>query len=408
MKKQKQESELVAEYATGWHGRGDLGSLLAELERQKESKIDFVADMRHLRVEAEMVSNPNGSSGYRLRLIPTTAQTREWLGRDGLPFKMQALKQLGSARLLPAVPVSFTQSLGDMRPERLAHLFSALLQDTGKRVLVRCLDGNVRAVLSDQYRVLDNFDVAFSAMEQVQNSGGQVIEANLTDNNMRIKFTSREIVDTIMRKREDGNWDYAGGLGNQEFLSKVAARAQGDLPGGGGNVHPLATISNSETGHGRFNVRLGILAAICYNLATVDQVVGRAHIGSRMPEGVFQPDTIATDNKVIFMKIRDSLRAAFNQEQFAKIVAKIRTSQEEQIEDPTSAMKNVVRDERMTDEQRESILEYFLRDYDQTRYGLAQAISRSAQDTDNADNAESLEDCAGRVMTGKALATAEI
>ena len=111
--------------------------------------------------------------------------------------------------------------------------------------------GQCRAFLSDRYKVLDHYDLALTSLQAVQGQGGEVIEASLSERSMRLKFTSRSIFDAIEQRRHSGggNW-YAGGLGNTEHLRRVGARTEGDLPGGPDTVHPMVTVSNSETGHG--------------------------------------------------------------------------------------------------------------------------------------------------------------
>ena len=42
----------VSEFNDSWKGRGTLQNLVTELERQRKSRIDFVADVRHLSIEA--------------------------------------------------------------------------------------------------------------------------------------------------------------------------------------------------------------------------------------------------------------------------------------------------------------------------------------------------------------------
>ncbi len=52
---------------------------------------------------------------------------------------------------------------------------------------------------------------------------------------------------------------------------------------------------------------------------------------------------------------------------------------------------------------RDALLAHFVRDYTPTRYGLAQAVARLAQDTDSPDEAADLEAAAGQIMTKPAL-----
>jgi hypothetical protein len=387
-------SEQHAEYAQNknWSGRGTLENLVQELNRQKESRVDFVTDTRSL-----MVKESNGG----IRLEPKDTKAGEWLGSAGLPFIDQALEQFGS-KCEPNVPSKFLFEMAAQRPGILADTLDALLRATPNRRFVRCLDGKVRAFLSDRYRVLDNYDIAFAALDAVRAAGGEVMEAALSDSHMRIKFTSRQVWDkvNVTRTGEKGNW-YSGGLGNQEYLSKVAARRGDDLPGGPGTVHPLVTISNSETGHGGFNVRIGILQAICFNLATVEDVVGKVHLGERLSVGIFSEQTLNQESKAIYMKARDAVGAAFNKETFKKIVAMANLAQSETVTMPQAAVENVAKIASLSDVSRDALLGYFIKDYDVTRYGLAQATARLAQDEKSGDRASDLESLAGKIMKGE-------
>ena len=288
------------------------------------------------------------------------------------------------------------------RPNRLADLINGLHADDPKKRLVRTLDDKVRAWLSNSYRVIDNLDIAFTCLEQAQKLGAQVFEANLSDKRMRIKFTSQSVWDAINIKQcsgPQGNW-YAAALGNKELMGKtiLGARIKEELPGGPGTIHPVVTVLNSETGHGGFLVRIGILMGICFNVATLEDVVSRIHLGEKLEEGVFSQDTISVDSKAIMMKARDAVRAAFDPVKFKGIVARAKEAQSDVIAQPSAAVNNIVEAGLVNDEQKEALLEYFLKDYDYTRFGLAQAVSRLAQDIEDPDDAGDLEDLAGQLI----------
>ena len=391
------KDETVADWsrAADWSSRSSLKELVEELDRQKESKIDFIADSRELAV----IKHPEQEGVYCL--APDAVRVSEWLPSSTKTIlRDEAMCQLGE-RLDPTIPRTFLRTLSKERPERFLDLMNGLLKDTGKRRLIRCMDGQVRAVLSDKYRVIDNHDIAFAALDAVRSFDGEVIECAISEKHMRIKFTSRKIFDAIDEMRTSGDkskW-YAGGMGNQEFLSKVGAKTQGELPGGPGTVHPLVTISNSETGHGGFNVRIGILRAICFNLATIETVAAKIHLGSKMELGIFQPETIESESKTIFLKARDAIHSAFDPIHFKRLIAKCKVAQNDPIEAPGDAIDNVIKANSLPQETREHILAHFLRDYDQTRYGLSQAVSRYAQDVDSPDAADQLEVAAGRLIT---------
>jgi hypothetical protein len=384
-----------AEYAQNrnWSGRGTLDQLVAELDRQKKSKVDFVADTRSVRIEER-----DGG----LFLVPTDTRAENWFeSKKGYLIKVIALEQIGE-KCLPNVPTRFVREMAEKRPTRLAVLLNGLMEDEPGRRLIRVLDGQVRAFLSDRYRMIDHYDIAYASLDAVRASGGEVIEASLDDKKMRLKFTSRQIFDAINLNRQgDKSTWYAGGLGSAEYLQKVHAHTGGNLPGGPGTVHPLATISNSETGHGGYNVRVGLLQAICFNLATVEDVVGEVHLGSKLSLGVFSDATLNVESKAIFMKVRDVVRAAFTQETFKKMVEVAKSAHDKEIKAPTSAIENIAKEASISDEAKDSLLRYFIRDYEMTNYGLAQAVARLAQDVTDTERAADLEDVAGKILRMK-------
>lgn len=392
------------EFATNkaWSGRGTLEQLVGELDRQVESRLDVVADSRALTLDLR-----DGN----LFLVPGNAQTREWLPREGMMIRDKVIPQL-CERLTPGVPTKFFRKLVETRDNRALELANGLLADCGKKRLVRTLDGQVRAFLSNSYRVIDNYDIAVTALDTAREQGADVLEASLSDTRMHLKLINRnlwEAIDDVRQNAPSSKW-YTGGLGDQGYLKRVAARTDGDLPGGPGTVHPVVTVSNSETGHGTFHVRIGILQAICFNLATVEKVAKEIHLGGAIEEGIYSDETISLDSQAVMLKARDSVRAAFQPETFARIVALANEAQADPIKNTTEAVNHLVKNASLSEEAKNDILGHFLRDYTPdghaTRYGLAQAVARHAQTYTGADEADDIESLSGQLITSNELITA--
>lgn len=383
-----------------WSGRGQLDDLVNELKRQASARHDFCVDARAIRIAKGTKYQSFFGDNTPYVLLPTDSSASDYMPMDGYPLKKEALFQLARS-VNPSIPTKFIEALTAEYTTTAIGLMNDLLHKNANRHFVRVLDNEVRAFLSDKYRVIDHHGIAMACLETAQKAGGDIVECTLTDRKMRIKFTSKAVYDELNLKRtgDKGGW-YAGGLGNQEWLSKVHAKSYGDMPGGPGTVHPLITISNSETGFGGFNVRFGILMAICYNLATVEQVAQNIHLGARIELGVYSAETITAESKSILLKAGDAVRAAFNEVTFRRICNLLKDAQDRVIEEPTDAVENVVNVCKFSDEDEKKILEYFLRDYDQTVFGLGQSVSRRAQDIENADKAAQYEQIAGNIMTG--------
>lgn len=393
----KDEATTVAEYSRGhqigeksFDTRQPLTNVIAELDRQLASKIDFVADTRSMKFGVD----PEDKS---VRLYANSAQVSEYLPKEGLMLTYDAVAQAGN-RCAPDVPSKFLRDLVAQQPDLAADLLTELTHRTPARRLIRCLDNRVRGLLSNRYRILDNRDFAMAALEAARQHEGEVIEAQLTDRHMRLKLTTQKVWDVIHTTRDKGgNW-YAGALGNQPLLNRVAARRWEDLPGGPGTVTPLVTISNSETGHGGTRIRIGILAGICFNLATVETVVAERHLGGEVDEGLLTEETQHADARATMLKLRDYVTTAFDEGRFKALVAKANAAQDDHIKAPTAVVDSVMGAFKISADHRDTLLAYFIRDYDPTRFGLAQAVSRLAQDVASPDLATDLEDAAGRLL----------
>ncbi len=385
--------KTLGEFAVNhaWSGRGSLGDLVAELDRQKKSRFDFVADTRGLSVKVNEDRVPV--------LHSNGIETAEFIPKAGLPIGSEAIAQLGD-RMSPAVPRKFLRNLIEDRPQIAEGLLSSLLEVDGGMNLVRCLDDKVRAFLSDRYQPVDNYELAFTALEVAREKGGEVVECSLSEKNMRIKLTNRSVFDKLDDVRTNSTGWYAGGIGNQKYLSRVAANTTGDLPGGPGTVHPLITIGNSETGHGSSHARLGILKAICFNLATVETVVQQVHLGGRLEPGIFSQETIRKDAEVVLCKARDAISTAFSVERFAHIISLCKVAQETPVQ-RTKVIDFVVGEGIINQDQRDSLLLYFAAE-SETAYGFAQAAARLAQDIEDSDGAADLEAFAGKVISNPA------
>lgn len=398
----------------GVAGYGRLADVVQELQRQRDARVDFVVDSCDLKAEAV----PDGVDGsHRIAIVGKTPQVREWLlkpatisdlalpqfgERVGRKSKFQANRVGGRATITPSIPTKFFRELVSVRPDAAAALLTDLLNNSGRRNFVRLLDDNVRAFLSNSYRVLDSYDVAFRALEVARANGGEVVRCSLTDRKFVLQFTSRAVFDAI----DD---DTVGGMGAHDFLAATDADSiaggarRFDMPGGPGTVHPLVTVYNSETGHGAYGVKLGLLRAFCCNFVIVEDVVANIHIGGRLDAGIFTPETIAKETLAIVARAGDAIAAAFVPAVFEALVAKAKVANADQIKAPASAVANVVEAAGLTDAAKDSILGYFVAGYRPTRYGLAQAVARYAQDADNADDANAVELLAGRVMVERKL-----
>lgn len=377
-----------------WNGRGNLKQMVVELERQRLSKIDFVSDMRQLQVigfDGEFDGDEDRC--LKLGAVPGTATT-EWLTKLHR-IGHHALPQFG-ARVDPAIPGQWLRKMADQHTGHTSTILTRLMHDTGKRNLVRCLDGEVRAFLSNSYKVLDSLDIAFASLEAAKREGAVPLEANLSDTRMRLKLVNFDMMEALEQEAvENSPHQFIGA----DALIRRLGINPADLPGEPNSIFPVITVSNSETGHGGFSVKLGIMLRACINTCTIEDVAGEIHLGGKLDVGLFSRETQTLEARTIMAKACESVQAAFTPDKWAAMVEKARDAQGTVIRDPSSAVEHFVKTQDVFPEsKKDQLLMHFVGDYDRTAWGFAQAVARVAQDEESADTAATLEALAGEVI----------
>lgn len=419
---QTREGKVVAEYSQSpFRGRGSLQQVVDELHRQVGAARDFIADTRDM----EFVLRDG-----KLTLTPANDNLGGFFAANNIPREIpvldQALQQVAFKAPIPAwtegarngekgrnagVPIRFFRSSLHHFPQRTLDYLNGIMRDGSKKRLVRVLDGQVRAWLSDQYRDIPTLLVAKQALQILKDLDGKVLEASVTDRHIRIKMVATDIWDRIdsVRKDESRDW-YAGGLGSQKYLSMVAAQSWDNLgplkdkadveQGGQNTVWPSATLCNSPTGHGGLQFDGNFLLAACFNLARVEMIQREVHLGSRLDTGIYQRDTVEAEAEAIFLKMRDNLTAWFTQERFAEICDKLRETAHESVSKPSLAVNLLVEGDLINQGELDDILSHFIKDTNGSVHGLGQAVARYSQDVD-VDRAEDLQGLAGEICLGK-------
>lgn len=236
--------------------------LAQELERQRLARKDFIADTRSLQVQTD---------GGRSRLHIQMDQTEEnfWLNE-------LAHKQLAE-RL--QIPQKYYHKMRFEYPSLLDENINSWLEKQAERRMIRTLDGNVRAFLSDRYRRLDNLELADAIFPILQDLKTiEVVSSEVTETHMYIKIT------------------------NKRLRTEVAV---GDV------VQAGLVISNSEVGLGSLKVEPLIFRLICKNgLIVKDYAQKRYHVGKQIESEdstyeIFSDQTLAQDDKAFFMKVQD-------------------------------------------------------------------------------------------------------
>lgn len=143
--------------------------------------------------------------------------------------------------------------------------------------------------------------------------------------------------------------------------------------------------------------------AILMSAALKKYHIGRAFSGDDGYE-VFRDDTRQADDRAFWLKVRDVVKAAFDQEVFAAAVTQMRNAAQAAIysQDLPKVVDLTVKQLALPESTAGGILTHLAAGGDLTRWGLSSAITRVANDFPDYEGATDLERAGGKVlaMTG--------
>jgi hypothetical protein len=330
-----------------------ITELAAELERQSKTKRDFVCDTRRLSVKAT-------DSGLVLRGV--TAE---------MPLRPTAHQQLASAL---AIPKPYYDRMVTEAPDLLATNANHWLGTQPAKKLVRTLDGQVRAFLSDKYRPLDNLDLAEAVLPQLVKLNAQVVSGEVTENRFYLKAVTEKVSGAV----------------------KV-----GDV------IQAGVVVSNSEVGHGSLRVEELDYRLVCLNGMIRDTAVRKAHLGrgARGHDAIedarefFKDETRRADDRAFFLKVRDAVTGMFDANRFNARLDQYREAGKRTIDaDPVEVVEVTSKRLGLTEDERTSVLQHLIRGGDLSAWGLANAVTRASQDVDSYDRCTELEALGGDII----------
>lgn len=330
-----------------------LTELAAEITRQSKVKADYVAPTNEL----TFLTTESGSELF----LPN--------GKGEFGIKPLAHQQLASHLGIPSQYYQRLQGSGytSLLDLNVNHLFRIKPENR----MVRTIDGQVRAFLSDRYRRLDNDQLA----EHMLPILGQIPD---------VHFPSVEITE------------------NRLYLKAVAPRIQGEVKTGD-VVQAGVVITNSEVGQGSLSISPMFFRLVCLNGAIVETAVRRYHVGRHVESDdnyeVYTDATLRADDKAFWMKTADVLRQAVSETNFNRLLVKMRAAAESQpMVNPLQGVRELTNRFALADHEQESILAHLVSGGDLTRWGALNAVTRASQDLDDYDRATDLEFLGGAIL----------
>ncbi len=335
-----------------------LAQLGRELQRQRLNRQDFLADTRSLEMETD-------SYGSTLQLS---------LDNKPLSFTVgETAHQQIAARL--NIPFRYYKKMQEEAPELLDRNVNTWFGKNPERRMIRVLDGNVRAFLSDRYRRLDNLELCTAVLPVIQEmSGAQIESCEVTPTHLYIKVVNRRL--------------------------KAEVRV-GDV------VQAGFVVSNSEVGLGSVRVEPLVFRLACKNgLICKDLVKKKYHVGRQVNTSddsayeLYSEQTLAQDDKTFFLKVQDIVRSAVDEAKFALTVDKLREATQIPLKhNPVKAVELLADKFQLTENERGDILRQLFMGADNSRYGLVNAVTAASKIAKTYERATDLERIGGEILS---------
>lgn len=330
-----------------------LQELAVELERQNSSKRDFVAPgaMLTAKSNGHTVLSIADKGSFELNVIAH----EQMADRLGIPRKYYD-------EMKASAPALLDQNINHWLRERR----------DGGGYLVRTMDNRVRALLTEKYRPLDNYDLAQVALPALMETGCKVESCEVTDSRMYLKAVTPKITREVVK---------------------------GDI------VQAGIIISNSEVGKGALSIQPLVHRLVCMNgLIVNDAKMRKSHVGRGITdmEGAqefYRTETRIADDKAFWLKVRDTIAAALSEAGFESYVNRLAELKQNKIEgDPMKVIELVQKRYALAENEKGGVLRHLIEGADLSQYGLVNAVTRFAQDVDSYDRSTEFEKIGGQIV----------
>ena len=364
--------------------------MAAEIERQADSKRDFVAPAQSVTMTVDeaamdefqrLIAKPVKSTRRNRGRRTTRDEPKREVTLADSPMRITGLDGSTDFGIRPFAHGQIAEKLGVPRRyyDRMATESPALLvqnvnhwmhSDTDKRMF-RVLDGHVRAYLSDSYRRMDYFDFLEAILPIIRQSGMEIISCQVTERKLYLKCVN----------------------------AKLQGKVVGDV------VQAGVVFTDSEVGAGKMNIQQMLYTLRCTNGMIGESVLGKAHLGraqgddDRVQE-MLTDTTKQHSDQVLWESVRDvTEKILTDQAWFDGTLAKLNAAADDKIEgDVPGAIVELQRQTKISEKASSGILRHLIAGGDLSKWGMSSAVTRYSQDVDDYDDASDFERLGHKVI----------
>ena len=330
-----------------------LVSIVKKLEIQKNLKQDIIVPSNHIRyTESGILQAMTSDLFYDFNMTDHA--------HDQMALKL-------------GIPGGYYQKLKSEFPSLLSQNINGWLSRSEKtKYLLRTFNykdekiPNIcRAMLSNKYNCIDNYDVLIAALEAIKSTGIhiEIVKAEITDKRMYLHVVAPEI-HVEATKLLDG------------YLENRSSAVVGR-----GIISGLV-ITNSEVGMGTFEVSARAQILQCTNgMHDRSAKFRKVHLGARLDDGIinWSQEVKNKNYELIMAQTKDAVNTFLSKEYLGQLTDKLAASKGIMIENPSSVIDKVSAELEIPEEHKMNVLRYFLQDGDESAFGMMNAFTRQSQ-----------------------------
>lgn len=344
-------------------GKASISELVAQLKKEKEMSRDFIVPTQELHITAEenpvMVMQNRGAT----EVFGINENTHQQIAsRLGIPYK-------------------YYQRMRSDYPELLANNVNGWFEKEPEQRMLRTMGGTARAFLSNKYRRIDNMELMQAVYPVLQEMEGvQVMSCEVTDNHLYLQVVSDKVKTEV---------------------------AKGDI------VQAGFIISNSEIGRGAVAVQPLVYRLVCTNgMIAKENAHRRYHTGKNIDMDdnyeLFSDNTKILDDIAYFAKVQEIVRMAVDETKFNQQVIAMQKAIGVAVNPMAIApvVEELGKTHMLSKGEQEMVVQNFLLgdNYDGghiahfNQFGLANAITKTANQVESYERAVDLERIGGQVL----------
>ena len=302
------------------------------------------------------------------QLSVTTRDNITYLNLPGKFGESYVLNDTARAQLATRleIPYRYSEKLRMEEPRLLDQNLNTLFRRSNEKRLIRTLGPNCRAVLSPNYRILDNYAFLGTVLPMLaQLPDAKLNEAFLTDTHLHI--------------------------------SLVFQSAQGYVKPGD-PVRYGVMLANSEVGIGSLSVWSFIHRLVCSNGLVVTEADGpsvrRIHLGKKIEDLAKLPS-----DREVWLEYGDVVRNTADNRRLPQILHRLQIAAQSPVMDaPEDAVEKLMKRFQLTKEEGERVLRQYVAGQDLSTWGLVNAVTEAAKEADTIQRRVEMQTIGGRML----------